>query len=119
MKFSRQLKEVTISNTANVTSPTSMAFVSNDGIFAVHRDFGIDEDYVLTHLSTGIKFPYYFCSHVDAKRYAKEVATIFDWSQLRFKVKEGTRKVEILPNEAHEIIKTKCNEIYKKYRAMA
>ncbi|MCE9567418.1 MAG: hypothetical protein K8U57_35910 [Planctomycetes bacterium] len=116
MKFSRKMQDVQIKNIRGDYEPGRSAYLSDDGLFGVHRHFTFDWEWVVTHMPTGLKFPYEFSSHTKAKAFAREVAKIIDWSIIKVKINKDTRQViAFTPKAAFDKARAECGNIAGRY----
>ena len=119
MKFSTKYHRVKLKHIKKGADPHRDAFISDCGLFAVHKDFQ-GSWWTLTHLPTGHAFGVnIFESPKKARDFAKEIKPLLDWSKLTVKVtqKLGTRKTEtIVPDGVDfQSIAARIREIRAKY----
>lgn len=89
MRFSRRLYRIAINNIPYGRDPHRDAFISDCGLFAVHRNFGSEYYYTLTHLPTGHAIAAGdFETAKKARDFCKAIHHLTDWSKVNVKLKK-------------------------------
>lgn len=109
MKFASRRTKVELTNIRGGIDPTRRVWLSDDGVFGIHEHFECPEVFVLTHILTGIKFPYDFDTKKAAEHFANAIEDLTEWSDLRVDI--ATRK--IVPESLRLRIANRCNSVYE------
>ncbi len=98
MRFSTKYHRIKLKHIKKGADPYRDAFVSDCGLFAVHKDF-MGSWWTLTHTPTGHAFGVnVFETPKKARDFAKEIKPLLDWGKLTVRVTEklGVRKTETI-----------------------
>ena len=123
MKWSN-LQDTVIKNTNPNTTEGSLtikAWVSDCGLFAVHRAIdGYDDEFYVTHLPTGCKCSQWFETAAQAKKYASKIKPLADWTCIELKKRRKyDGKAHMKDKKLSLILRDKCIEIRNEIMGVA
>lgn len=118
MKFSRKYHRIKLKHIQRGTDPHRNAFVSDCGLFAVHKGFGSDW-WTLSHIPTGHSFgASSFETQKKARDFAKAIKPLLDWKKLKVKVCQNNHRMTtqtLLPKGCSHNVIEQIKEIRKQY----